>query len=489
MSNKIDNLLSINHHRFKGNRNYSTARTTTAYNTTRFKMFDKLNLTLISGFYISPEGNDPGALTDVQFKENRWQPNARNFQYMAGEAVKGAHVALKMNYIFTKNAMLKSIVFYRKRVFLGKLPTENNGIVDLNRNFIGIVNSVDFKGIKNSTLLFGHSFEFQNDRRKLSQNILGVQGLLQADQNEKVYNNAIFQQFQWQKKRISVHQLIRYDFINYSLNNLFASSGVQNGRRSFNKINGGLGLGLKINKKSMMYVNLSTSFEMPTLNELTNNPSGNTEFNSLLNPESAIHTEMGWKSVQKQTFMWAISAYYININQQIQGFELADLQGKTFYRNAAQTNRKGIDAEIKIALFSLLNLSINYSYSDFNFTKYLIGSIDLAGNKQPLIPSHKLNFGASFPISTYISADGTVTYNDVMWLDDVNLTKSKAYVDANILFGTTPRFSKKIKFGLQLGNIFNSLVYSNFRANAAAGRYYEAASQRNVGCFVQYGFD
>ncbi|MBK9735591.1 MAG: hypothetical protein IPO92_11735 [Saprospiraceae bacterium] len=156
VSNKINNLLSINHHRFKGNRDYSTAKTTTVYNTTRYQVSDKLNLTLISGFYISPEGNDPGALTEIQFKENRWQPNARNLQYQAGEAVKGAHIALKMNYSFTKLAVLKSLLFYRKRDFLGKLPTENNGIVDLNRNFVGITNSIDIKGLKNILIMLGH---------------------------------------------------------------------------------------------------------------------------------------------------------------------------------------------------------------------------------------------------------------------------------------------------------------------------------------------
>ncbi|MBK9735590.1 MAG: TonB-dependent receptor [Saprospiraceae bacterium] len=168
---------------------------------------------------------------------------------------------------------------------------------------------------------------------------------------------------------------------------------------------------------------------------------------------------------------------------------MSGISGKTFYRNAAQTNRKGIDAEFKIALSPTLNLSVNYSYSDFKFTKYLIGSSDLTGNKQPLIPLHKFNTGISFPVSSYVSAEGTIAYNGVMWLDDVNFTKSKAYVDANIVFGTTSKYSKKITLGLQVNNIFNSLVYSNFRANAAAGRYYEAASQRNIGCFVQYHID
>ena len=483
---KVSNMLTINHHRFDSKRTYSEARTTSIYNKTKFEISDRLQLSLIVGYYFSPQGNDPGALTQAQFDENRWQPNTRNVQFLAGEAVRGHHVAVKSNLKLNNKSSLKSLVFYRKRDFEGKLPTENGGIVHLNRDFVGMTNTVDWTVSKSGYLLFGHTIEFQEDQRTLYRNNMGVQAQMQADQLESVFNNAVFQQFQWSMGRFNVHQLLRFDNNGYKLKDLFVQDGLQNGSRSFSSLNGGLGFGYQFKNQITLFTNGSTSFEMPTLNELSNNPNGLSDFNADLNPENSLHWEIGVRSSENSKVKWAVSYFHINISNQIQGYESANFPGKVFYRNATKSVRNGLEAEIYTKLFHHLDVSFNYTYSHFVFADYIVNGVDFSGNFQPIIPTHKCNLKLGSCVASMANIYLNVTYNDAMWLDDANLTKTKEYFDVNLVVSSTEQFIKNTIIGLQVNNVFNALQYSNFRANALGNRFYEAASPMHLGLFIQY---
>lgn len=483
---KISNMLSINHHSFNSRRTYSEARTTSIYNKTKFDISDRFKMTLIAGYYFSPEGNDPGALTQIQFDENRWSPNTRNVLFLAGESVRGHHVALKSNLKLSGKTNLTSLVFYRKRNFEGNLPTENGGIVHLNRDFVGTTNTIDFGPSKNVQLLIGHSIEFQEDLRTLFRNNMGTKAEMQANQLESVFNNAIFQQFQWSFGRFNVHQLLRYDNNGYKLNDLFGQDGFQNGKRNFNSLNGGVGLGYQLKNNTAIFTNVSTSYEMPTLNELTNNPTGLTDFNPALNPENSLHLEVGARSSEYLKIKWAISYFHINLRNQIQGYESTSFPGKVFYRNAAKSVRNGVEAEITTKLFQRLDVGVNYTFSHFVFSDYTVNGVDLSGNFQPIIPAHKCNLSLGSNIAAIANIHFNVTYNAPMWLDDANLTKTKDYFDMNLMFSTTEILVKKTIIGVQVNNIFNTLQYSNFRANAIGNRYFEAASPMHLSLFIQY---
>jgi iron complex outermembrane receptor protein len=484
--NKVANMLTVNHHRFDSKRSYSQARTTSIYNKTKFVISDKLEMTLIGGFYYSPEGKDPGALTKVQFDENRWQANSRNMMFLAGETVKGHHVAIKTNLDLNEKTRFKSLLFYRKRDFEGKLPNENGGIVHLGRDFVGMTNSMDWAVLKNVDFLLGHTIEFQEDLRTLFRNILGTQAEKQTDQLESVFNNAVFQQFQWSKGNFNMHQLLRYDYNTYKLKDLFGIDGFQNGGQNFSSLNGGLGFGYQFKNLMAVFTNISTSFEMPTLNELSNNPNGLSDFNTSLNPEKSLHWEIGVRSNEKSSIKWALSFFNINLKNQIQGYEISSFPGKVFYRNAAQSKRNGIEVEMSTKLFSKVDIGFNYTYAHFQFVDYVVNNQDYSGNFQPIVPNHKCNLRLSSPLGDIIDANLNVSFNSSMWLDDANLSETGTYVDMNFVLATTPSLLKKVLVGVQVNNLFNTLQYSNFRANAVAGRYFEAASPMHFGLFAQY---
>lgn len=482
----LQNMLSVNHHSFKGQRELSEAKTTSVYNKLLFQPYTNWSLTWILGYYNSPRGDDPGALTMEQFVVNPYQANTRNLQYQAGESVKGGLLSTQSLWQISKYIDVSTSFFTKKRNFEGNLPFENNGSVMLNRDFSGLMNVITCRVNKDNDLVFGQSFEYQLDRRQLFSNLDGDRGLLGADQLESVKNFSLSEQWRFSHQNVSIHQLLRYDAFNYRLKDYYDSDGIQEGNKQFQTINGALGLEWHVSNKANVYSNMSTSFEMPTLNELTNNPNGLSDFNPSLNPEKSFQVELGMKTNKNATIRWGLAAYRIALRDQIQSYQIDDIVSKTYFRNAAKSERLGFDLSFDSKVSNLLHLSANYSFTHYRYVLYVDGAQDYSGNYQPLIPKHKVNLKLDISAIRIIDASISASFSSPVWLNDANTVKVSNLGDVNVLVQTNELFSKNISIGFNIHNMFNTLKYSNFRANAAGNRFFEAASRRNVSFYVKY---
>lgn len=482
---KIENLLSVHHHSFKSKRAYAEAQNTTLYNKTRFTVNNHWQMDFINSLYYSPEGNDPGALNANEFLNDKYQANARNVMFKAGESVSGLLSAVKSIYTPSENITWITTMFYRKRVFTGRLPFDAGGWVDLDRDFLGINNAWEYRGFKNSIFTLGQSLESQDDKRQLYRNLNGTKGSSTADQNESVFNLALYQQWQLNISGFSFHQLLRFDHNVYRLVDHFLSDGNQDGQKKYNRLNGALGIGYHFSKNALCYANMSTSFEMPALNELSNNPTSTGGFNTSLNPESSLQTELGIKVSPSQSWESSIAIFFISISDQIQGYELASTPGRTYYRNAAAGSRSGMELAASWKPTKWLKTDISYTYSNFKYTTFLTANGDFSGNRQPLIPVHKCNINMMVILRDIANIQMLAGYNSSMWLDDANITESKSYGEINTVLTSGSRLSKTITLGVQGNNLINLMKYSNFRTNAAAQRYFEAASPMHFGVFLK----
>lgn len=450
----------------------------------RYFVSDHWQIEWLIGLYSSPIGTDAGALSLNEIAVNRFAANARNKDFDAGETVKGLMTALVSKYFINDRSTFQSNVFYRKRDFTARLPFEAGGWVSLSRDFVGTNLSYLYQGFSNTLVTVGSSLEYQSDHRELSKNIKGQRGDLTANQIENVQNISLFQQIQWSKNKLELHQLLRWDVNNYRLIDRFANDGIQDGNQSFSNINGAMGIGYKMNRHNHIFSNFSTSFEMPTLNELTNNPNG-PGFNPDLSPEKSWQVELGHRFDNKTNFNIHTSIFYINLSDQIVSYELPDTPGRSFYRNATTTSRRGIENAISFIPKKRWLIEFNYTFSDFKYGRFISGNVDFTGNYQTLIPKHKLQLNFIVPFGKIIDSQFNFGYNDEMWLDDANSQKSASYGDINFSVQTNEKFSKKLQIGLLGNNLFNIMTYSNFRVNAVASRYYEVATPMNFGCFAK----
>ena len=79
---------------------------------------------------------DPGGLNIQEVELDRSQARIRNIEYDSREKVKQYKFGLNLNSKFNKLNISNSI-YYNNRIFDGKLPIGNGGIIDLNRSFYG----------------------------------------------------------------------------------------------------------------------------------------------------------------------------------------------------------------------------------------------------------------------------------------------------------------------------------------------------------------
>ena len=108
-----------------------------------------------------------------------------------------------------------------------------------------------------------------------------------------------------------------------------------------------------------MFFSFGTSFETPTLNELSNNPDGS-GFNKDLNSNNAVNYEVGWRKSLTNIAFEAV-AYITNSDNEILPYEIEQFPGKNFYRNVGSTLRKGVELSSTLSFdrgFFSLNLSL-----------------------------------------------------------------------------------------------------------------------------------
>ena len=487
-NNSVSNLLTVNHHVLAGQREHARGQNSVLYNKTRWSVSDHWILESFLNIYHSPEGEDPGSLTRASFENNALCANRNNLAFNAGEAVSGVNAAVKSSWQKGKNHTLYNTLFYKQRDFTGRLPFRNGGIVDVNRHFYGLHSTYEYAKSSDQSLTFGTGIEWQSDDRERFENNYGVRGNADLNQNESVSNVFLFQQ--WQKEFTSwgFHQMSRFDYFRFSVNDFFTSDGVQNGQNQFSNLQAAAGLFYIPFKPWKSYVNLGTGFETPTLNEYSNNPENTGGFNQQLSPERSLQVEWGNTLDLSKTLRISSSLYWIDLQNMITGYEIDSFPGRTFYRNSSRARRTGLETMINWEISPSFSLSSQYVWSRHTFTNHTINGVNYSGKVIPLSPEHRWTLQWMHNIYDMVQYNLWWSYQSSFFADDANAVRidPQSYLQCTVSTGT--RVFKKVQAGFALYNLFNLTRYSNIRANAAGGRYYEAASPIAGALFVQYRF-
>lgn len=347
-------------------------------------------------------------------------------------------------------------------------------------------------------------------------NIGGIKGDELQAQNMEVLDNfgVYFQnQFYIYKDKSSVSISGRFDDIEISNENqLF---GFQNSSRIFSNFTPRIALNYKFTPTIAAYTSYGYGYDSPTASELENYPytsnNGRTTLNPDLNPQETKNFELGIKGnvftehdfLEKSYF--EVTFYNTKIDNEIVPFVIND---KTYFRNAASTNRTGVESGFKFEMFDGFELVTNYSYADFtydtyNAVNYTAGGDTVnavfSGNEVPAIPNSIFNFIFNYQFKITNIYTGMLLwdmdYVSEMFADDANTVVVPSYFYGNIMAGVTINY--KSWYGLLTGgvkNIFDEkyVGYVNVNANPelppAQRRYYETGEPRNYYFGVNIGY-
>ena len=320
------------------------------------------------------------------------------------------------------------------------------------------------------------SYSDQTDMRKRFRNIQGIAGDNTLDQEESFSNNSISILNEYRLGFGILRTGIRYDRQIIGIDSDLFSTNL-------NILNPSIGITSNPIGKNIFYSSFSTSFETPTLSELSANPNGTLGFNPDLNASKANNFELGWR-LNSKIGKFQISLFNINTKNEILPYEIEDFSGRTFYRNAGKTKRKGLELEWS-RVGKNIDWVLSYNYSEIKFDEFTLDGVNIAGNYLPGIPRHQFSEIVEYKIIKDLGLRFANHYTGSLYADDENETKIQGFFVSNVRIW---KDLNNASFFAGVNNFWNRSYFDNIRINAWGKRYYEPAPKRNFYFGLNYNF-
>jgi len=417
--------------------------------------------------------------------------------YNAGEALDQQSLGLAFRKKFGSNRELMLRNYYVQRDFTNRLPFDVNsngqgGSVDLDRKVAGLGGNFAWTsnlGPHSNQLVIGFDYDAQRDHRQRFANNQGVIGDLTTNQDEDVTTTGLYVQDVLSLSDSATLTLGgRFDEVKYKVTDRTGVSG--SGQRTFKEFSPMAGVNWAVREAVNFYANISSSFDPPATTELAN-PDGPTGFNQNLESQTATNYELGMKGLITGRLRYELALFHIDVQDEIVPFELAG-SGQSFFENAGSSKRDGVEAALSMELAPGLAGTATYTWSDFVFDEFRgLDGQNYDGNRIPGIPEQLFNIDLSWSHDSGFFASWDALYVGSFFADNANEVKTEDYLVSNLRAGFRWGSDKWIfEPFVGFNNLFDKKYIANIRLNAAFGRYYEPAPERNIygGVLLRYGF-
>ena len=473
---KTDLVVYYDTKESNGYRQFSGFKNKTINLKVSHRFSEKSNLVYQLNSTNSPYAYDSGGLNIEEVQIDRTNARQRNIDYNTKETVKHLKTGLSWSLDINERANIQSFAFYQHRDFYSLLPFGFGGIISLDKDVFGFGSRLQNKKKQNNyvnTFQLGFDYSNQKDQRDRYRNNFGEEGENVFSQLEKFSSFGLYVLNQAEFENGVLLRLgSRFDSNKIATDNMNESI-------ILNKLNPSIGITYNTNNRSNLFITVGTSFETPTLNELSNNPTGGMGFNKDLEPISSLSYEYGWKGNFSNSSL-EIIGYNILSSNEILPFELEEYPGKNFYRNVGETSRSGLELSWNY-LFSSAALQLSYTISDNKFKSYEINDSQLKGKKIPGIPNQLFDLSALFKLQKELNLKMNYQFVGKRFADNLNLTEIESHSLLSLKI-SKPFYVKRIKLNSFIGvnNILNEKYFDNIRLNAFGKRYYEPAPDRNL---------
>ncbi len=484
-ANKLAWHLRAAHTKIDGFREHSRMKQWNLNAGLRYHISKSLSATLLANYVNSPLAEDPGSISLEQSRADRASAYVNNIEYNAGESVEQGRVAVILTKQLKSDGQLALRSYLTVRDFENRLPFQNGGSVRLNRNFYGVSLSYQVRKTLAGMPLTGFTgveINVQEDDRQRFNNLNGIRGNVTLNQLESFNESGLFTTWRIQfSDPLAFRASLRYSRVKLESTDKFLYDGDDSGRKEYERLVPALNLTWRLNKRFAVFGGYTSGFETPTLNELTNNPLQSGGFNPELQPQWANTVELGLRMrTATQNISGELVLFYIDLENEIVPFELAQFPGRTFYQNSDNSERSGVELSFSAKLADGLVWRMNYTNSNFNYRQFRPPGKDYSGNRQPGIPRHLLWNALHYSTRHGFQASLQAQYTGKMYANDTNSAEVKGTFVVNGRIGREFSVSgSAVSVTLGLNNIFDQSYFSNVRINSFGGRFYEPAPGRN----------
>jgi iron complex outermembrane receptor protein len=476
-----DYLVNVSRTEIEGYRDHSNARGSLLNSKFGIPLNDTDKLILAFNYTDQPLADDPGGINAAQASSDPSSARQQNVQFDAGESLSQQRFGV----VYERNRPSGNLTlrnYYVWRDFDNRLPFVNGGSVDLDRFYYGFgaQYSLGDRLPEKLNLTFGLDVDRQDDDRKRFDNNSGVLGSMTFDQNENVESAGVYVLSQYEIDNAwSVLAGLRYDELSYDVTDRFLANGDDSGKLDFNEVSPSLGINYQMDS-GVLFASYSSSFETPTTTELAN-PDASGGFNPDLNAQTADNFEVGFKRSSGNLY-YELALFTIDLEDELVPFELAAFPGRTFYSNAGNSTRDGIETAISWANESGLRVNASFTWSDFSFDSFIDDNAnDFSGNQLPGLPKQFGYLGLTYDSDNGFSGTIEAIYSGALYANNANTAKVPDYAATNL------RLAREFTSGqwlfrpyVGINNLFDKNYNSNIRINAFGGRHFEPAPSINV---------
>ena len=373
--------------------------------------------------------------------------------------------------------------------------THSGGVVDFDRDFYGVdLNWRDVRSLAGGTLrtTIGLEYASSKDSRQGYENFFGdqfgVRGRLRRDEQNDLSSLDPYVQTEWEGGQWVLTAGLRRTSLDVDVTDDFLGNGNDSGGVDYSGTAPVLGVLYKLTPNLNVYASAARGFETPTLNELFYSGSGN-GFNFNLRPSRSTNLEAGLKTMLGADTRLDLALFQVRTDGELTVD--ASSGGRTSYRNAGETLRRGVELSFDTRFGPGLNARVAASalravYEDG------FGTIP-AGNRLPGVPRASLygELGWTAADGKLNAALETIATGKVN-PDDANAARpAPGYGIVNARVQARQEMGEwRFKQFARLNNLFDRDYVGSVIVGDSNRRFYEPAPGRNwvLGVSAQYQF-
>lgn len=454
-------------------------------------------LTLVGMALHQPDTQDPLGLTAAQVAQNPRQAAPAALTFNTRKSVYHDQVGVTLGHEVQGVARLqvsawgggRDVVQYLSIPLAAQsAPTASGGVVDLERVFGGIAlrGQRDMAaGGRPLRLAAGLEYERMDERRRGFINNNGVAGALKRDEDNAVHASDAYVQAEWRfAERWSAHAGLRSSRVEFKTADNFIAAGNpdDSGSVTFEANTPVAGILYRLDALTSLYANYGRGFETPTFVELAYRSVG-TGLNFDLVPSRSRHVEAGFKAVRPGLGRLNLAVFDIATRDEIVVDQSSG--GRTTFRNAGRTERRGIEIGAESLLAGPFEARAAYTWLDAAFASDF--GTAAAGRQLPGVPEVQFYAEGAWRHAPWgLRAALELLHRSRVPVNDANSEFAGSFTVANAVLGFEQRAGRwRLAEFLRVDNLADRAYVGSVIVNDGNGRFYEPAPQRALLIRVQ----
>ncbi len=257
--------------------------------------------------------------------------------------------------------------------------------------------------------------------------------------------------------------------------------------KDFNVYSYRIGTNYDISDKNSLFVNYSTGFRAPTINQLfagSTSAWGSTQNNENLKEEKSHNYEIGTRGYLN-TLFYEISLFRLDRKDFI--MKTSGNYGSStteIWDNIGGAKHQGLEVALSDKLTDKLTYNLAYTYLNAKYTNYKnfgihfdangngrvdageITSYDATGNRIPRTPQHTLNVVLDYEVIPKLNVVSEINSKSSYFADDLNKIKIDKVTTLNLLSTYKTKInSYDLTFFARLDNVLDKSYFNTARAS------------------------